>query len=162
MTLRQRFRRTPQEWPAPGKAPPQSHHLPFHLQAPKWGLFLWRYIIKFITITAALVASSFGCQAVKSLDGTESTTLNPVEARIEADRYRRQAEHLEHVADMSEGLLRSAWDGATELVSSNPTLAALLGPAGLLGGLLLPTPGQRRREADAMAKGIDAMAKGAK
>lgn len=120
-------------------------------------------MIRIIKITAALVASSaLGCQAVKSLDGTEATTLNPVEARIEADRYRRQAEHLEHVADMTEGFIRRAWDGASELVSSNPTIAALLGPAGLLGGLLLPTPGQRRREADAMAKGIDAMAKGAK
>ena len=118
---------------------------------------------RIIIMIAALVATSaLGCQAVKSLDGTESTTLNPVEARIEADRYRRQAEHLDHVADMTEGFLRQAWDGASQLVSNNPTLAALLGPAGLLGGLLLPTPGQRRREADAMAKGIDAVTKGAK
>ncbi len=145
--------------PAPLSTSSSTNH-PGPLAGP---FFVEITMIRFLTITAALVATSaLGCQAVKSLDGTESTTLNPVEARIEADRYRRQAEHLEHVADMSEGLLRSAWDGATELVSNNPTLAALLGPAGLLGGLLLPTPGQRRREADAMAKGIDAMAKGAK
>ena len=110
-------------------------------------------------VLASLLAS--GCATVKSLDGTESATLNPVEARIEADRYRRQAEHLDTVADMTEGLITRAWDTVSTAVSSNPSLAALLGPAGLLGGLLLPTPGQRRRESEAMAKGVGIATKGA-
>ncbi len=87
---------------------------------------------QYLAASAVLASASLsGCATVKSLDGTESATLNPVEARIEADRYRRQAEHLDTVADMTEGLITRAWDTVSTAVSSNPSLAALLGPAGL-------------------------------
>ena len=77
----------------------------------------------------------------------------PSQLRSAAAVARAEADALEQIADQNEGVIRQMVGTAQSAAESLGAPAVLTGLLGAGAGFLVPTPGQRRREQVAEAKG---------
>jgi hypothetical protein len=66
---------------------------------------------------------------------------------------RAEADALDQIADQNEGIIRQIIGAAQSAASGLGAPAVLTGLLGAAGGFLVPTPGQRKREQVAEARG---------
>jgi hypothetical protein len=77
----------------------------------------------------------------------------PSTLRSAAAVARAEADALDQIADQNEGIIRQVIGAAQQAASGLGAPAVLTGLLGAAGGFLVPTPGQRKREAIAESKG---------
>jgi len=77
----------------------------------------------------------------------------PSTLRSAAAVARAEADALDQIADQNEGIIRQVIGAAQSAASGLGAPAVLTGLLGAAGGFLVPTPGQRKREAVAESKG---------
>ena len=77
----------------------------------------------------------------------------PSTLRSAAAVARAEADALDEIADQNEGIIRQVVGAAQSAASGLGAPAVLTGLLGAAGGFLVPTPGQRKREQIAEARG---------
>ena len=77
----------------------------------------------------------------------------PSTLRSAAAVARAEADALDEIADQNEGIIRQVVGAAQSAASGLGAPAVLTGLIGAAGGFLVPTPGQRKREQVAEARG---------
>ena len=77
----------------------------------------------------------------------------PSTLRSAAAVARAEADALDQIADQNEGIIRQIIGAAQSAASGLGAPAVLTGLLGAAGGFLVPTPGQRKREQVAEARG---------
>jgi len=104
-----------------------------------------------ILICGCLVLST-GC-SVRGFSNLPDGPAMPSTLRSAAAVARAEADALDQIADQNEGIIRQVIGAAQSAASGLGAPAVLTGLLGAAGGFLVPTPGQRKREAIAESKG---------
>ena len=98
------------------------------------------------------LCSSSGC-SVRGFQNVPDGPTSPSQLRSAAAIARAEAQALDEVADQQEGVIRQIAGTFQQAAESLGAPAVLTGLLGAGAGFLVPTPGQRRREQVAEAKG---------
>ena len=101
--------------------------------------------------TFAFLAWSTGC-AVRGFQTIPDGLAIPSQLRAGAAVNRAQAEALDEIANQNEGFVQRIADGAQQVAQGIGAPAVLTGLIGASAGLVVPSPGQRRRERVAAAE----------
>jgi hypothetical protein len=104
-----------------------------------------------ILICGCLVWNT-GC-SVRGFSNLPDGPAMPSTLRSAAAVARAEADALDQIADQNEGIIRQVIGAAQSAASGLGAPAVLTGLLGAAGGFLVPTPGQRKREAIAESKG---------
>ena len=104
-----------------------------------------------ILICGCLVWNT-GC-SVRGFSNVPDGLATPSTLRSAAAVARAEADALDQIADQNEGIIRQVLGSAQQVAGSLGAPAVLTGLLGAAGGFLVPTPGQRKREAIAESKG---------
>lgn len=108
--------------------------------------------MRFIPFLLALPILS-GC-SVKGFPQLEGDFHSPGQLRSAAAIAKAQGMALEEIADQQQGMIQSVLQTAEGVAGSLGAPAVLTGLLGAAGGFLVPTPGQRRREALKRSEGL--------
>lgn len=108
--------------------------------------------MRFIPFLLALLILS-GC-SVKGFPQLEGDFHSPGQLRSAAAIAKAQGQALEEIADQQQGMIQSVLATAEGVAGSLGAPAVLTGLLGAAGGFLVPTPGQRRREALKRSQGL--------
>ncbi len=99
-----------------------------------------------------LVGLNCGC-SVRGFQNVPDGPTSPSQLRSAAAIARAEATALDEVADQQEGVIRQTLGAAKQAAESLGAPAVLTGLIGAGAGFLVPTPGQRKREQVAEARG---------
>ena len=105
-----------------------------------------------VILMSVLVGSSCGC-SVRGFSNLPDGPTMPSQLRSAAAVARAEADALEQIADQNEGVIRQVVGAAQSAAESLGAPALLTGLLGAGAGFLVPTPGQRKREQVAEARG---------
>ena len=94
-----------------------------------------------------------GC-SVKGFPQLEGDFHTPGQLRSAAAIAKAQGMALEEIADQQQGMIQSVLQTAEGVAGSLGAPAVLTGLLGAAGGFLVPTPGQKRREALKRSQGL--------
>jgi hypothetical protein len=108
--------------------------------------------MRFIPFLLALPILS-GC-SVKGFPQLEGDFHSPGQLRSAAAIAKAQGQALEEIADQQQGMIQSVLQTAEGVAGSLGAPAVLTGLLGAAGGFLVPTPGQKRREALKRSQGL--------
>jgi len=117
--------------------------------------------MRFVILMCVLVASSTGC-SVQGFSHLPDGPTMPSQLRSAAAVARAEANALDQIADQHEGVIRQVVGTVQQAAESLGAPAVLTGLLGAGAGFLVPTPGQKRREQVAEAKGRVGAAVGGK
>jgi hypothetical protein len=105
-----------------------------------------------VILISVLAALSFGC-SVRGFSNLPDGPAMPSTLRSAAAVARAEADALDQIADQNEGIIRQVVGAAQSAAESLGAPALLTGLLGAGAGFLVPTPGQRKREQVAEARG---------
>jgi len=105
-----------------------------------------------VILTSVLVGLNCGC-SVRGFSNIPDGPTMPSTLRSAAAVARAEADALDEIADQNEGIIRQVVGAAQSAASGLGAPAVLTGLLGAAGGFLVPTPGQRKREQVAEARG---------
>ena len=108
--------------------------------------------MRFIPFLLALPILS-GC-SVRGFPQLEGDFHSPGQLRSAAAIAKAQGQALEEIADQQQGMIQSVLQTAEGVAGSLGAPAVLTGLLGAAGGFLVPTPGQKRREALKRSQGL--------
>ncbi len=99
-----------------------------------------------------LVGLNCGC-SVRGFQNVPDGPTSPSQLRSAAAIARAEATALDEVADQQEGVIRQTLGAAKQAAESLGAPAVLTGLIGARAGFMVPTPGPRKREQVAEARG---------
>ena len=105
-----------------------------------------------VILTSVLAGLNCGC-SVRGFSNIPDGPTMPSTLRSAAAVARAEADALDEIADQNEGIIRQVVGAAQSAASGLGAPAVLTGLLGAAGGFLVPTPGQRKREQVAEARG---------
>jgi len=105
-----------------------------------------------VSLICVFLFLSVGC-SVRGFSNLPDGPAMPSTLRSAAAVARAEADALDQIADQNEGIIRQVLGTAQQAAQSLGAPAVLTGLIGAAGGFLVPTPGQRRREQVAEARG---------
>ena len=108
--------------------------------------------MRYVIWMFVLVGLSTGC-SVRGFSNVPDGPTMPSQLRSAAAVARAEADALDQIADQNEGVIRQVVGAAQQAASGLGAPAVLTGLIGAAGGFLVPTPGQRKREQVAEARG---------
>ena len=108
--------------------------------------------MRYAILICVFLALNTGC-SVRGFSNVPDGPATPSTLRSAAAVARAEADALDQIADQNEGVIRQMVGTAQSAVESLGAPAVLTGLLGAGAGFLVPTPGQRRREQVAEAKG---------
>ena len=108
--------------------------------------------MRFIPFLLALPILS-GC-SVRGFPQLEGDFHSPGQLRSAAAIAKAQGQALKEIADQQQGMIQSVLQTAEGVAGSLGAPAVLTGLLGAAGGFLVPTPGQKRREALKRSQGL--------
>lgn len=117
--------------------------------------------MRFVILTFVSAALSCGC-SVQGFSNIPDGPTMPSQLRSAAAVARAEADALDQIADQNEGVMRQVVGTVQSAAESLGAPALLTGLLGAGAGFLVPTPGQRKREQVAEAKGRVGAAVGGK
>ena len=107
--------------------------------------------MRYAILIGVLAMLSSGC-SVKGFQNIPDGPTTPSQLRAAATIARAEAEALDGVADQQEGMIREVVGTLQSATESLGAPAILTGLIGASAGLVVPSPGQKRRERVAAAE----------
>lgn len=109
--------------------------------------------MKTVPLFAAVLLGA-GCQTIQTPSGDEIPVMDPNALRREAIVAEGQADTFHRLADEATGFWQRGLETGEDLLSAFGAPAAAGSVLGALGGWMVPTPGQRRRERHAASEAV--------